>query len=90
MNGKEMTGRKVTGRLDAWRKEGWTVERRRGRLDGRRIIWKAEAKVGRKEDNMEGEGEGCTEGRQERCRAPSFLLSQWTEEQPEKKRIFVK
>ncbi len=44
------------------RKEGWTVERRSGRLDGKRIIWKAEAKVGRKENNMEGGGEGWTEG----------------------------
>jgi hypothetical protein len=54
-------------------------------LDGRRIIWKGKAKVERKENNTEGEGEGCTEGRQEGCRAPPFLLSQWTEEQPETK-----
>ncbi len=31
-------------------------------LDGGKIIWKAEAKVGRKENNMEGGGEGWTEG----------------------------
>jgi len=50
MNGKEMTGSKITGRLDALREEGWTVERRSGRLNGRKIIWKAKAKVVRKED----------------------------------------
>jgi hypothetical protein len=56
-------------------------------LDGRRIIWKAETKVGRKENNMEGEG--CTKGRGEGCMAPSFLLSQWTEEQPETKEYLL-
>jgi hypothetical protein len=31
-------------------------------LDGRRIIWKGETKVGRKENNMEGADEGWMEG----------------------------
>ncbi len=47
-----MNGERNVGRL----------KRRSGRLDGKRIKWKAEAKVGRKENNMEGGGEGWTEG----------------------------
>jgi hypothetical protein len=38
------------------------MEGGRRRLHGRRIIWKAKEKVVRKENNMEGGGEGWTEG----------------------------
>ncbi len=47
-------GGNKTGRLDALREEGWTVERRSGRLNGRRIIWKGKAKVGRLKGGVEG------------------------------------
>jgi hypothetical protein len=73
-----MNGRKMTRKEEEKNRKAGCIEG--GRLDSRK-----EAKVGRKENNMEGGGEGCTEGRGEGCRSRSFLLSQWTEEQPETK-----